>query len=202
MKLIIMTQPTFFVEEDKILTSLFDEGLDNLHLYKPNSTPIYSERLLTLLNDDYHCKITVHEHFYLKEEYRLRGIHIDDAIKPVPQGYKGRVCRTCHSIEELKDAKKKSDYVFLNNVFDCRNGESIKGAFSPEELKEASRKGLIDKKVYALGGINPENSYMAKDLGFGGVVICEDLWNKFNIHHELDYKELINHFERLRKIIN
>ena len=186
MKLIIMTQPTFFVEEDKILTSLFDEGLDNLHLYKPNSTPIYSERLLTLL----------------KEEYRLRGIHIDDAIKPVPQGYKGRVCRTCHSIEELKDAKKKSDYVFLNNVFDCRNGESIKGAFSAEELKEASRKGLIDKKVYALGGINPENSYMAKDLGFGGVVICEDLWNKFNIHHELDYKELINHFERLRKIIN
>ena len=63
-------------------------------------------------------------------------------------------------------------------------------------------KQLIDKKVYALGGINPENSYMAKDLGFGGVVICEDLWNKFNIHHELDYKELINHFERLRKIIN
>ena len=35
MKLIIMTKPTFFVEEDKILTALFDEGLDNLHLYKP-----------------------------------------------------------------------------------------------------------------------------------------------------------------------
>ena len=50
MKLILMTQPTFFVEEDKILTSLFDEGLDNLHLYKPASEPIYSERLLTLLS--------------------------------------------------------------------------------------------------------------------------------------------------------
>ena len=37
MKLAVMTRPTFFVEEDKILSSLFDEGLDNLHLYKPGS---------------------------------------------------------------------------------------------------------------------------------------------------------------------
>ena len=63
MKLVLMTQPTFFVEEDKILTSLFEEGLDNLHLYKPGSEPIYSERLLTLLPDDYYKKITVHDNF-------------------------------------------------------------------------------------------------------------------------------------------
>ena len=44
MKLAIMTKSTFFVEEDKILTSLFDEGMDNLHLFKPGSSPIYSER--------------------------------------------------------------------------------------------------------------------------------------------------------------
>jgi len=201
MKLIIMTLPTFFVEEDKILTSLFDEGLDNLHLYKPNSTPIYSERLLTLINSDYHSKITVHEHFYLKEEYRLRGIHIDDATTPVPQGYKGRLCRTCHSIDELKEAKKKSDYVFLNNVFDNMNENKGNDMPAMDNLREAARKGLIDKKVYALGGVNADNANMAKELGFGGVVICEDLWDKFNIHRESDYKELINHFERLRKTI-
>ena len=33
MKLVIMTKSTFFVEEDKILASLFDEGMDNLHLF-------------------------------------------------------------------------------------------------------------------------------------------------------------------------
>ena len=46
MKLIVMTQPTYFVEEDKILTSLFEEGLDCLHLYKPGTSPMYAERLL------------------------------------------------------------------------------------------------------------------------------------------------------------
>ena len=77
MKLIILTKPTFFVEEDKILSTLFDEGMDNLHLYKPNSEPVYSERLLTLLPEDCRNRITVHDHFYLKDEFRLKGIHID-----------------------------------------------------------------------------------------------------------------------------
>ena len=44
MKLVILSKSTFFVEEDKILTSLFDEGMDDLHLFKPGSSPMYSER--------------------------------------------------------------------------------------------------------------------------------------------------------------
>ena len=114
MKLIIMTKPTFFVEEDKILASLFDEGLDNLHLYKPGAEPMYSERLLTLLPDDYYGKITVHDNFYLKDEYGLRGIHLDDDKTEIPSKYKGRISRTCCALEQLKEAKKKSDYVFLD----------------------------------------------------------------------------------------
>ncbi|MBP3511566.1 MAG: thiamine phosphate synthase [Prevotella sp.] len=202
MKLIVMTKSTFFVEEDKILTSLFDEGLDILHLHKPGSTPIYSERLLTLLDEDYRSKIIVHDHFYLKDEYRLRGIHLDDAGTPVPDGYKGRYSRTCRTLEQLKEAKRKTEYVFLENVFGGDDGTEPGGAFTAEQLKEASRRGLIDRKVYALGGIDIENAHRAKDLGFGGVVICGDLWSRFDIHNQPGYKELISHFERLRKVIN
>ena len=202
MKLIVITRPTFFVEEDKILVDLFEEGLENLHLCKPGSSPLYSERLLTLLGDSLTSKITVHGHFYLKEEYRLRGIHIDDAHTEPPSGYKGNISRTCHAVSELKEAKKQSNYVFLQSIFDSQTVASEKQSFTEEELKEASRQGLIDKKVYALGGMNIDNIKYAKDLGFGGVVICGDLWNRFNIHNEIDYKELLNHFEKLRKAID
>ena len=68
MKLIVVTTPTFFVEEDKIITALFEEGLDVLHLRKPETPAMYSERLLTLIPDKYHRRIVTHEHFYLKEE--------------------------------------------------------------------------------------------------------------------------------------
>lgn len=201
MKLIIMTKPTFFVEEDKILTTLFEEGLDNLHLFKPNSAPVYSERLLTLLADDYRKRIMVHDHLYLKDEYRLKGININSATADVPTGYKGNVSRTCRSIEELKTAKKNADYVILRNIFDSQTNPDEKATFSIEELKEAARNGIIDRHVYAQGGINMDNLRMIKDLGFGGVVICGDLWNRFNIHNGIDYKEVIAEFEKLRKAI-
>ena len=201
MKLVLMTQPTFFVEEDKILTSLFEEGLDNLHLYKPGAEPVYSERLLTLLPNDYYSKITVHDNFYLKEEYKLRGIHIDDESTPAPQKYRGHISRTCTHLNLLKEAKKNADYVLLKYIFDSQTEPDQKSSFTIDELNEASRRGLIDRHVYALGGMNLDNVKMAKDLGFGGIVISGDLWNRFNIHQELDYQALIDHFLKLRKAI-
>lgn len=202
MKLVIMTKSTFFVEEDKILSSLFDEGLDNLHLFKPGSSPMYSERLLTLLPEDYYRKITVHDHFYLKQEYDLAGIHLDNPTDNLPDGYKGKFSRTCTDLSQLKEMKKKSQYVFLKNIFDCIEFKEEKSSFSLQQLELAAGNGLIDKKVYALGGMSLENIKIAKALGFGGVVICGDLWNRFDIHNEKDYKELIAHFEKLRKAVS
>jgi thiamine-phosphate pyrophosphorylase len=201
MKLVIMTKSTFFVEEDKILTSLFDEGMDNLHLYKPGSTPMYCERLLSLLPEDYYRKITVHDHFYLRQEYNLAGIHIDNPSESIPDSYKGKISRTCTQIEQIKNLKKKSNYIFLKNIFDCIEFKDEKSNFNMNQLEEAAKNGLIDKKVYALGGMSIDNIKLAKDLGFGGVVICGDLWNRFDIHHESDFKELIAHFEKLRKAV-
>ena len=177
MKLVIMTKPTFFVEEDKILTTLFEEGMENLHIHKPESSPMYSERLLSLLSENYYRKITVHDHYYLKTEYNLGSIHIDDPASSVPEGYKGKYSRTCTE-------------------------PGIKSHFTNEELEKAAQNGLIDRHVYAMGGMNLENIRTIKELGFGGIVICGDLWNRFDIHNEIDYKRLINHFEKLRKSIS
>ena len=202
MKLVIMTKPTFFVEEDKILTTLFEQGMDRLHLYKPKSSPMYSERLLSLLSEDNYKKITVHDHFYLKDEYGLGAIHIDNPEENLPEGYKGKFSRTCTEISQLKEFKRKSEYVFLNGSFDSQSEVTSKAAYTMYELEAASEKGLIDRHVYALGGISLERIKIAKDLGFGGVVICEDLWNRFDIHNEIDYKRLISHFEKLQKAIS
>jgi thiamine-phosphate pyrophosphorylase len=69
------------------------------------------------------------------------------------------------------------------------------------DLQAAAKNGLIDKHVYALGGMNLDTIKIAKDLGFGGIVICGDLWNRFDIHYQQDYKDLVNHFQTIRKAI-
>ena len=99
----------------------------------------------------------------------------------------------------MKEAKRKARYVFLDYVFDGITLPQQKAAHTPEQLKEAAKRGWIDKHVYALGGVTLDNIKAAKDMGFGGVAVRGDLWNRFDIHNQVDYKELIAHFAKLRK---
>lgn len=201
MKLAIISQPQFFVEEDKIITTLFEEGLDLLHLYKPGSEPLYLERLLTLIPDDFHDRIVIHEHYYMKQEFELAGIHLDTPEQEMPNGYRGKVSRSCMKINQLKELKKTSQYVFLHDIFDSLHQPEVKSKFTLDEIHQASKEGIIDKHVYALGGMNADNIRWAHDEGFGGVVICGDIWNRFDIHKEVDYKGLIEHFHKLRRAV-
>lgn len=200
MKLAILTQPTFFVEEDKILSALFEEGLDILHLKKPEAEPIYCERLLSLLPNNCYDKIRVHDHYYLKKEYDLHGIHIDDPSQPIPEGHKRHLSRSTNRISDLKEMKKQSEYVFLHSLFDSLH-DSTKASLTIQEMEEARDRGLIDRHVFALGGMSLETIAYAKELGFGGVCICGDLWNRFSIQHEMNFKGLIEHFRNLRKAV-
>ncbi len=201
MKLVIMTQPTFFVEEDKILTALFDEGMDDLHIFKPGASPMYTERLLSLLPESLCRKIVVHNHFYLKSEFNLAGIHIDDSNQPIPNNYKGKYGVTCSDLSQLANMKKNADYVFLRCSFDNMTEEGGQ-VITLKQIEDASIDGLLDKRVYAFGDICLDNVRLAKDFGFGGIVVSDDLWRRFDIQNELDYKDLIAHFYKFLKAVS
>lgn len=199
MKLILITPPHYFVEEDKIITALFEEGLDILHLRKPETSPMYAERLLTLIPKQYHKRIVVHDHFYLKEEFNLKGIHLSHRNPDIPAHYKGHVSRSCHSFEEVQEAKRLCDYVFLSPVFDSISKLNYNSNYSNKELKQAYKAGIIDKKVIALGGIDTDNIAEVKRIGFGGAAILGALWNKFDLRNTHDFQDLIEHFKKLKK---
>lgn len=200
MKLILMTRPDFFVEEHQILTALFEEGLDTLHLRKPNTEPVYSERLVSLIPEGFRKKIVVHDHFYLKNEYGLKGIHLNARNPQLPNNYKGHISCSCRTIEELNSCASFSDYMFLFPIFNTISKTDFSPDFSAELLAEMSKQKAINKKVMAFGGIGMENIPEMRSYGFGGVVVLGDIWNRFNIHTNHDYKEIINHFRRLRKL--
>jgi thiamine-phosphate pyrophosphorylase len=200
MKLIVITTPTFFIEEDKILTTLFEEGLDYLHLRKPDTAPMFSERLLTLIPEQYRKRIVTHDHFYLKEEFNLMGIHLNHRNPNPPENYRGHISCSCHSLEEVKSRKSPCNYVFMSPIFDSISKQNYLSTYSAEEIRQASKDGIIDKKVIALGGIDAGNIPLIKDYGFGGAAILGDLWNRFDTRINRDYKELIEHFRELKKL--
>ena len=199
MKLILMSTPYFFVEEHQILTALFEEGLEILHLRKPETEPVYSERLLTLIPQEFRKRIVVHDHFYLKNEYGLKGIHLNHRNPELPPKYKGHISCSCHTVEEVQAHKRACDYLFLSPIFDSISKENYDARFTIQELKTLQKSKVIDRKVMALGGVNPENTAVATSLGFGGAVLLGDIWNRFSIHTTQDFKDIITHFRRLKR---
>ncbi len=197
MKLILMSTPTFFLEEHQILKALFDEGLEIFHLRKPNTEPIYSERLLSLLPESYRKQIVVHDHFYLKSEYKLKGIHLSERNMDLPNNYKGGLSCSCRSLEELPGLKKTFDYVIYQPLFEEWGSKAT--VQSTGTLLAARRAKNIDKKVMGMGNVDLDNISLARDLGFGGVVLLGAIWNRFNTHTTQDFKDIIVHFRKLRK---
>lgn len=98
-----------------------------------------------------------------------------------PSIHTGSVSRSCHSIEEL-DHIEDIDYCFLSPIFDSISKKGYLSAFSKEELADASRKGIINSKVYALGGITPEHIPLLQEFGFGGVAVLGYLWEDITLH--------------------
>lgn len=200
MKLIVVTTPTFFVEEDKIITALFEEGLDILHLRKPETPAMFSERLLTLIPERYHRRIVTHEHFYLKEEFCLMGIHLNSRNPTSPEDYEGHISCSCHSIEEVKNKKHFYDYVFMSPIYDSISKSGYHSTYTAEELRQARKAKIIDSKVIALGGVSADNLLEIKDFGFGGAAVLGDLWNKFDACSDQDFSAIIQHFKELKKL--
>lgn len=175
MKLIGITRPTFFEGEADAITFLLEGGLDVIHIRKPGSL---SEEVASLLLDipsHLYSRIVIHDHFELLNSFPLKGIHLNSRNPERPSSYEGSVSRSCHSITELNFIDDV-DYCFLSPVFDSISKEGYSSAFSAEELDDASRKGFINPKVYALGGVEPKHIPLLQNYGFGGIAVLGYLW--------------------------
>lgn len=199
MKLIVITTPQFFVVEHLIINALFDEGLDTLHLRKPGSPAVLSERLLTLVKEEYRKRIVTHDNFYLKKKYGLEGIHLSSRNPELPAGYHGTVTCSCHTLDEVAQYKKMMKYLFLSPIFNSISKQGYDSAFDERTLRRAAASGIIDGKVVALGGVNAGNIAQLREYGFGGAAVLGALWNKFSVTATHDFKEVINTFRQIRK---
>lgn len=198
MKLLVMTAPTFFVEEDKILSRLSEAGLEYLHLRKPNAPRELLERLLKLLPSQVLESTIIHGNSQLKADYQLAGVNIDTSA-PNPSWWKrGKVTRTCSQLEKLRAAKERVDWVLLDGVAG-RTINPTMPPFTDSELEKAAQSGLINKRVYALGDIRPDNIRHVLSFGFGGVVLSQSLWRSFEIHRAADFSAVTQFYEQCLK---
>ena len=67
--------------------------------------------------------------------------------------------------------------MFLSPIFDSISKQGYAAAFTKEELADASRRGVIDERVIALGGVTPKHLGELARIGFGGGAFLGHVWN-------------------------
>lgn len=180
MKWITITSPEFLSGEAIFIDRLFSQGLDLLHLRKPEASIEDYKQLLLQIPKQWHRRIVLHEHFELSEKYKLHGIHLNRRCLQVPNAYHGSISCSCHTIEEVIAQKDSKDYVFLSPIFDSISKVGYHAAFSPTSLKQAAVENVIDEKVIALGGVTANNISLVKEWHFGGVAFLGDIWKRMS----------------------
>ena len=194
MKWIIITSPEFLSGEAIFIDKLFSQGLDLLHLRKPEASLEAYKRLLLQIPKHWYSRIVLHEHFALAEKFGLHGIHLNRRCSQVPDSFRGSISCSCHTLEEVKKQKASKDYVFLSPIFDSISKVGYHAAFSPTLLKQTAIENVIDEKVIALGGITANNISLVKEWHFGGVAFLGDIWKRMS---DPQVDEYLNHIRTL-----
>ena len=194
MKWITITSPEFLSGEATFIGKLFLQGLDLLHLRKPEASLEAYKQLLLQIPEQWHSRIVLHEHFKLAEEYKLHGIHLNRRCSVTPNAFHGSISCSCHTIEEVITQKESKDYVFLSPIFDSISKVGYHAAFSPTSLKQAAIENVIDEKVIALGGLTANNIPLVKEWHFGGVALLGDIWKRMS---DPQVDEYLNHIRTL-----
>lgn len=181
---IVITLPYFFDGEAEQIVQLLHSSVDLIHIRKPESKAEELERLIMSIPSEYYPRLVLHDHHELAMKYHLHGVHLNGRNPQPPMGWEGSVSKSCHSLEEVKEWKEKCDYVSLSPIFDSISKQGYHAAFSSTEIEEASRQGIIDKKVLALGGVTFNKIDDVLRMGFGGGMILGDAWK--NVSHPQD----------------
>lgn len=185
MKVLVASSPTKDASEVKHVIDMFDHGLETFHLRKPKFSTRKMVEYINMIPEKYHGNIVIHSHHELTKKYKLKGIHLSKRHRK--NSWKKRLkrlflqlrtpnlirTRSCNQLSHLVHECNGFDYVLLSPVFDGIS-KNQQGAFSEHSLAGVLSK--VECKVYAMGGVTPENIRSAERLGFDGVVLMGAVW--------------------------
>lgn len=177
--MIVITNPIAVSNEIDIIHSLFENGLELLHVRKPDYSETEMASFLTAIGSDYKNKLVLHSHYHLANEFGISRIHYSQKDRNTDLRIHNPAVQSTstHSIEEF-NALEDFDYVFLSPVYPSISKPNYT---SVENLLESVKNRTnFDTKLIGLGGISPKNISETLKKGFDDVALLGTLWNSTN----------------------
>ena len=216
MRIIVISAPDFLPGEAEAVTALLEAGAWRVHMRKPAAGSDSIARLLEHIPAALYSRISLHDHHELAARFGVGGVHLNSRNPSVPDGFGGLVSRSCHSMEELLEYGSVCDYMFLSPIFDSISKSGYASRFSLEEIRRrivagsdvaTARMDVMSSdgncrsvdwgRVFALGGVCPDNIRLLEEAGFGGAAVLGYIWEPFRLDHNCAALS-----ERLRNLMN
>ena len=192
MKIVLISKPSYTINEHQVIADLFELGLENFHVRKPKFTKKEIVRYIELIPYMYRNRLILHTFHDLAVEYGVKGVHFMDdnkrslkekalAIfkrKPLDKvmDYSSlQRSASLHSLNQLAECNESYDYALLSPIFDSISKKRYKSLFkNKEKLRSAVLKS--NQRVIALGGVDAGKIKDVQAMGFSGVALLGAIW--------------------------
>lgn len=187
MKLIVISSPVNLKNEIETIIGLFELGLKNFHLRKPNFSREEYEQFLNDIPSQYRQYIIIHHHHQLIKDYQIKGIH-HTSKSQFDRSLENSIhqSKSFHSLEEIKNNKYPYKYVFLSPIFKSISKPGYRSKFNFADLEMFLKSRKERTGIIALGGIQGKNVEKTIELGFDGIAILGTIWKKSALETRLE----------------
>ncbi len=183
MQPIILSHPISLPNEIQIIHELLSDGLELLHIRKPDYSENDFRSLIENIKPGFHKRLVLHQFHSMAEEFGIHRLHFTtqkrERTTDWNQYSEFLLSTSVHSIEEFNDLPNCFEYAFLSPVF---LSISKVGYVSEKNLfAEVKKRTNFHTKLIALGGITFENGQLPIENGFDGVAMLGAIWESNNI---------------------
>lgn len=188
--MIIITNPIPIINEIDTLHSLFESGLELLHIRKPNFAESEMKQFLSAIDHNYRDRLVLHNHHHLASSFGIGRIHFSESKRKTllllpgkfpfePYKTKGfQLSTSTHNIEDFNALDNIFKYAFLSPIFSSISKED----YSPKTdlFEDIKNRTNFKTKLIALGGIESKNTAQALENGFDNIALLGTIWNQNN----------------------
>ena len=181
MKLLAISSPEFIPEEAAVINGLFREGLECMHIRKPESKTEDFVSLLSKIEPVFLDRIAIHQHHELASKFGISRLHFtENNSRMISDEQLEKLCNegfilstSIHNLTELENISNAFSYTFFGPVFDSISKSGYKSAVPADFFIQEKFKRI---PVIGLGGIDTSNIQKVRNMNLDGAAVLGVLW--------------------------
>lgn len=181
--MLVITNPVPIPNEIDTIHSLFENGLELLHIRKPDFSKEEMKSFLSEIKSGYRQQLVLHSHHQLATEFGINRIHFtektrmemtDESLKNWKKN--GFILSTSiHKMNDFEGLYNVFDYTFFGPVFESISKPDYHSNI--DFKKELEHRTNNKTALIALGGITSDKIKTALEYGFDEVALLGTIWN-------------------------